>query len=85
MREEWAANGLVKAYAFLAKKLSESASKFVVGDSLTIADFYAYNILKSVRSGTYDFVPADSDAAFPIFEEYINSLENVPAFKPFKY
>ena len=51
LREEWAKNDLVKYYTFLAKKVEKSPSKFVIGDSLSIADLYVYGLLKSIRSG----------------------------------
>lgn len=36
-------------------------------------------------TGTYDFVPSDSDAPFPIFQGYIEHLEADPVFTQYKY
>ena len=36
-------------------------------------------------TGSYDFVPADSDAAFPVFQGYIEHLEADPVFSQYKY
>lgn len=53
LREEYAKKDLVKYFTFLAKKLEKSTSKFIVGNTLSLADLYTYSLLRAIRTGIY--------------------------------
>jgi len=81
LREEYRANDLPRYYSFIQKRIGGRA--YVVGSSLSIADFYVYSFLKAIRSGQWDHIPADSDASYG-FDAYLTGLENDAVFGPFK-
>lgn len=81
LREDYAANALPKYYNFLAAK---SGGKYFVANKLSIADLTLYATVKSIRSGMWDFVPADSDAAYPAIGTLIDTMEADPIFAPHK-
>ena len=81
LREAYAANDLPKFLNFLAKK---SGGTYFVGDRLTIADLTCYVVIKTLRSGQFDFVPADIDGAYPAIGDFITALESDPVFAPHK-
>lgn len=84
LREEYAAKELPKYLSLLANRLSSSGTPYVVGSSITIADLYIYHMLTGVRKGNYDHVDPNSDAAFPIFQSFIETMEANPSFAPYK-
>lgn len=80
LREEWAATKLVTFLTFFNSKVVPG--QHLVGGKLTLADFYLYKLLKDLRSGSYDFVPTDSDAAFPELGNFFEFMKADPVFAP---
>eukprot|EP01032_Pedospumella_encystans_P021193 gene21193-24053_t len=62
LREEYAAGKLNITYSFLAEKLAANNGPFLAGSEYSVADIYLYQIVKFIRKGIYDFIPADYDS-----------------------
>jgi len=83
-REEWAATKLKKFMEYLNLKVSASNGSYVVGGKLSLADISLYNVLNSLRSGNFDYVPTDYDAQWPAFASFFSFLAQDPLFGPVK-
>mmetsp|Transcript_2246 Transcript_2246/g.3536 ORF Transcript_2246/g.3536 Transcript_2246/m.3536 type:complete len:207 (+) Transcript_2246:29-649(+) len=83
-REEWAKEKLTKFFTFVASKLAKRGP-YVTGGVLTVADICLYQSIKLVRSGSFDYVPPDSDAAYPALQAFIDTMEVDEVFAPYKY
>lgn len=70
-----------KFLGFFAKRCADG---YIVGGKLSIADLSLYALLKAIRGGTWDHVPADSDSAFPALQKFVDTLEADPVFAPHK-
>ena len=80
LREEWAANKLAKFLAFFSTKVQGGG--YLVGGRLTVADIFLYNVIRALRSGSYDYVPTDVDAAFPALGAYYDFIKADAVFAP---
>lgn len=84
-REDWAAGKFKVFLNFFSEKLVAVAGKFIVSGRLTLADIAVYAMLKSIGSGSFDFVPGEILLTWPIFAEYVAFLEADPVFGPHKF
>jgi len=85
LREEYAAGKLNTYFSYLAEKLEASSGPFFSGSIYTIADIQVYQIVKFIRKGVYDHIPADYDAKWPVFGRFVEALESDAVFAPYKY
>jgi glutathione S-transferase len=87
LREEWANTGkLFVIFNFYSNKLAANNNgPYLVGNSLSVADFYLYMTIKMFRSGFWDHVPTDYDSRWPNISAYFAGLESNPVFEPYKY
>ncbi len=84
-REEYAAGKLNTYFSFLAEKLVANNGPFLAGSAFSVADIYVYQVVKSIRKGVYDHIPADYDSKWPVFERFVQALESDAVFAPYKY
>uniref|UniRef100_A0A7S0MUJ1 Glutathione transferase n=1 Tax=Pyramimonas obovata TaxID=1411642 RepID=A0A7S0MUJ1_9CHLO len=64
-REEYAAGKMKSMMDLLAQRVGESGSAFMVGGDLTIADLVVYFLVKMIREGQFEHVPANYVDAWP--------------------
>ena len=83
LREEYAAGKMNTYFTYLSEKLVATEGPYFFG-ALTLADIVVYGLVKSVRSGNLDYIPTDYDAKWPIFQSFIDNLEQNPVFAPYK-
>lgn len=77
LREEYAAGRLKEYTALLDSRL---AGPFVLGDAVCVADFVLYYFLvKMLRDGQFDHVPADYCDAFPKLVSFEAAMAVAPA------
>jgi glutathione S-transferase len=81
LREAFLQTDLPKYFGFFAKRC---ANGYTVGGKLSIADLSLYAMLKAIRSGTWDHIPADADKAFPALQQFMDTLDADPVFAPHK-
>lgn len=62
-------------FANVEKALSSGGGEFLVGDSLTIADFKMYFILKGMTRGHLDHISTDILEAHPTVAAYVARLD----------
>lgn len=84
LREAYAAGKLNTYYSYLAEKLEASAGPYFNGTTFTVADITVYGVVKMLRSGRFDHIPADYDAKWPVFESLVTALESDAVFAPYK-
>jgi glutathione S-transferase len=82
LREEYAAGKLKTFMTYLAEKLEKSP--YTTGANLTVADIALYGTLKYLRKGLLDHISADYDSQWPVFQTFIDTLENNATFAPYK-
>lgn len=84
LRAEYAAGKLNTFYSFLDEKLAANGGPFYFGRDLTVADVAVYGVLKSLRTGNFDYIPGDYDSKWPQFQVFIDNMESNPVFAPHK-
>ena len=83
-REEYAAGKLNTYFSFFAEKLAANNGPFLAGSAYSVADIYMYQVVKFIRNGVYDHIPADYDSKWPVFERFVQALESDAVFAPYK-
>eukprot|EP01038_Epipyxis_sp_PR26KG_P014094 gene14094-18913_t len=83
LRLEYASGKLKKFYNFYAGKLEASGGSYIATETLSIADVLLYAQLKSLRKGSFDYIPSDYDSQWPILQNYIDFIESDPVMKPY--
>eukprot|EP00299_Pterocystis_sp_00344_P012040 c5725_g1_i1.p1 GENE.c5725_g1_i1~~c5725_g1_i1.p1 ORF type:complete len:206 (-),score=44.60 c5725_g1_i1:23-640(-) len=77
-RKQIAAEDIPLAFRYLESLLQKSGSGFLVGQSLSIADLYAYTIINTLKSGILDHIPQNVLDPFP----QVLALHNIVASHP---
>ena len=79
VRESWMATDFVKYMGILTKRLEKS--KFLVGDTPTIADCMMVPLIARFASGGVDFIPTDCLEAYPVVVAYLDRFMAIPEVK----
>ncbi len=83
-REALAAGPIPFYLERLQKKLEENGGKYFAGDSLTVADLKAAILIRLLRSGMFDYIPADlPDKTAPKLVEHYNRVMDNPDVKAY--
>jgi glutathione S-transferase len=64
--------------------LDTNKTGWLVGDSVTIADFRAHQIVSWLTSGVLDGVPVTSMDAYPLLKALHDAVEALPAIAAFR-